>query len=127
MDGNIVKVIVFTLLFCITTSVSVVLTGNRDLISGNLLNRFFSIVLDWRFILAFVLAILSRLLFIFINNALLSISTLAKNSTTVTVFITSLSYFAILALNIIFLHETMSLKQWGGAVLVIIGIVLLTA
>ena len=127
MDQNILKLIILTLVFCIVTSTSIVLTGNRELISGDLFSKFFKILLDWRFILAFCLSVVSRLSFIFINNTLLSIPNLAKSSTTVTVFITSISYFFTVVLNVIFLNESLTQKQWGGALLVIIGVVLLTS
>ena len=126
MDGAGIRVIVFTFIFCVVSSISVVLTGSRDLIGGNIFQRFFQIIFDWRFILAFALAVASRFLFILINNALLSIPSLAKSSTTITVFITSFGYFFTIVLNMIFLHESLTIKQWGGALFVIIGVVLLT-
>jgi len=121
------KVIILTFAFCLFSSISIVLTGNRDLISGDILSKFFRIMLDWRFILAFCLSVAARFIFILINNALLSIPTLAKSSTTVTVFITSTAYFFTVALNVVFLHESLTQKQWGGAFLVIVGVVLLTS
>ncbi len=126
MDSNLLKVVLLTLLFCVVTSISIVLTGNRELISGDIFQRFFKIIFDWRFILAFVLAVVARFTFILINNALLSIPSLAKSSTTITVFITSTSYLTTVLLNVIFLHESLTLRQWGGAFFVILGVVLLT-
>ena len=127
MDSNIIKVVVLTLVFCVVTSISIVLTGNRELISGDIFARFFKIIFDWRFILAFVLAVAARFTFILINNALLSVPSLAKSATSITVFITSSSYLFTVALNVIFLHESLTTKQWGGAFFVILGVVLLTA
>jgi len=126
MDSNLLKVVLLTLLFCVVTSISIVLTGNRELISGDIFQRFFKIIFDWRFILAFALAVVARFTFILINNALLSIPSLAKSSTTITVFITSTSYLTTVLLNVIFLHESLTLRQWGGAFFVILGVVLLT-
>lgn len=127
MDRNLLKVALLTLLFCVVTSISIVLTGNRELISGDIFRRFFKIIFDWRFILAFLLAVVARFTFILINNALLSIPSLANSSTTITVFITSISYVTTVLLNVIFLHERLSLTQWGGAFFVILGVVLLTS
>ncbi len=126
MDSNLLKVALLTLVFCVVTSISIVLTGNRELISGDIFQRFFKIIFDWRFILAFVLAVVARFTFILINNALLSIPALAKSSTTITVFITSTSYLTTVLLNVLFLHESLTLRQWGGAFFVILGVVLLT-
>jgi len=127
MDSNALQVILMTLGFCLVSSFSIVLTGNRDLISGDIFGRFFQIILDWRFILAFGLSVLARFLFILINNALLAIPSLAKGSTTITAFITSLALVFTVVLNVLLLHESMTLKQWGGAAFVILGIVLLTS
>lgn len=127
MDNNWLKIIILTLVFCVFSSISVVLTGSRDLISGDIFQKFFKILLDWRFILAFVLSVASRFIFILINNALLSVPNIANSSTTITVFITSLGYFFVVVLNVLFLHETMTLRQWGGALLVVLGVVLITS
>ena len=105
-----------------TTALSMALTGNRDLISGNYFAKLPAIILDWRFILSMALAVCSRFLFIWINSTLLIIPSLAKNSTTITVFVTTISYIFIIITNSVMLQESLSLKQYSGAAIVIIGI-----
>lgn len=108
------------------SAASVVITGDRRLISGNLTgNNFLRLVFDWRFILAMLLALGSRFTFIFINNTLLKIPDLAKNSTTITTFITASSYIFIIAANFIFLQERLTLQQTIGAGLVLAGIIVM--
>ena len=120
--GFLIKVIILTLAFTITTAVSTALTGSRDLITGDIFKKITIIILDWRFILAMVLAVCSRFLFIWINSTLLTIPSLAKNSTTITVFVTAISYIFIILTNSVILQESLTLKQYSGAAIVIIGI-----
>jgi drug/metabolite transporter (DMT)-like permease len=120
-----IQVILLTLLFDLTTGFSIALTGDRALLSGNLFNRFFQILTNWKFLLAMVLAVASRLLFMLINNQLLKIPNLAKTSTTVTVFITASSYIFIILLNFILLNERITLQQIIGSIIVVAGIVVI--
>jgi drug/metabolite transporter (DMT)-like permease len=121
-----IDVVLLTILFGIISAASIVLTGNRGLISGDIVGRnFFRMIFDWRFILAMVLAVGSRFTFIYINNTLLKIPALARNSTTITTFITALSYVFIIVANYIFLRERLSLQQIAGAGLIVGGILLM--
>jgi drug/metabolite transporter (DMT)-like permease len=120
------KLFSLVILFSLFTAVSVLLTGDRSLISGNLAGiNLLNMMFNWRFIVAMVLAVGSRFAFIFINNHLLSIPSLSKNSTTITAFITSFSYIFIIAANYIFLNERLSPAQIAGAVMIIGGILLI--
>jgi len=121
-----INVALLTILFGIFTAASIVLTGNRGLISGDIVGgNFFRMIFDWRFILAMILAVGSRFTFIYINNTLLRFPALARNSTTITTFITALSYVFIIAANYIFLRERLSLQQIAGAGLIMGGIILM--
>lgn len=121
-----IQVLIFTLLFNLATSFSIALTGNRSLISGNLEQNFLKVIFDWRFILAMVLAVASRFLFIIINNRLLKIPSLAPNSTTITVFITASSYIFIILVNYLLLQERITTQQLIGSAIIIGGIVVLS-
>jgi drug/metabolite transporter (DMT)-like permease len=122
---ELIKVIFLTLIFSTTTALSVALTGNRDLISGDIFRKIPAIIFNLRFIISMLLAVCSRFLFIWINSSLLNIHHLAKNSTTITVFITAISYFFIIVTNSIIFHESLSIKQYSGAAIVIIGILII--
>lgn len=121
------QIIIFTVLFCLATAGSIVLLGDRSLISGNLfsLKKLFSIAVSWKFIAAILMAVAARMTFILINNNLLKIPKLANSSTTVTVFITTLGYFFVIVANWLFLDERLSITQLTGCVIVLIGICLI--
>ena len=112
------------IMYCLATAFSIVLLGDRNLISGNLFQfkNIIALIFNWKFILSMSLAILSRVSFILINSTLLKIPYLADISTTLSVFITLLSIIFIIIANHFFLKETLNLKQGIGAVIVLTGI-----
>ena len=116
--------IALVLLYCLSTAFSIVLLGDRNLISGNLyeVKNIILLVFNWKFILSMSLAVLSRVSFILINNTLLKIPYLAPVSTTIAVFITLTSIIFIILANHFFLKETLNLKQAIGAFIVLTGI-----
>lgn len=118
------SVILWTLLFSITTAISIVLLGNRDLISGNLLSpqSILNLIFNWRFIISMVCALAARFAFIMTNNSLLKIPHLAESSTTITTFITMFSLIVIVVANIVFLKEKMQIGQGAGAFIILFGI-----
>jgi drug/metabolite transporter (DMT)-like permease len=124
MDINIFfQIGILVILFGVFTGASVVLTGDRSLISGSISPaNIIKMILDWRFIVAMALAVGSRFTFIYINNRLLSIPSLAKNSTTITTFITAISYIFIIVANTLILKERLSINQFIGAGLILGGI-----
>ncbi len=121
------QIIVFTLFFCLTTAGSIVLLGDRSLISGDLFSfkRIISIALNWKFIAAISMAIAARMIFILINNNLLKIPKLANSSTTVTVFITAIAYLFVIAANWLFLDERFTVTQLVGCSIMLLGICLI--
>jgi drug/metabolite transporter (DMT)-like permease len=119
-------VVILIILFGIFNTASVVFTGNRGLISGDIFGKdFFNLILNWRFILAMILAIGSRFTFIYINNLLLKIPHLANSSTTITSFATALSFIFIIIANYFYLDERLTLQQFIGAIFIMGGIVLM--
>lgn len=121
------QIIIFTLLFCLVTAGSIVLLGDRSLISGNLFSvkKILSIALNWKFIVAVLMALMARMSFVLINNNLLKIPKLANSSTTTTVFITTLGYFFVIAANWLFLDERLTGIQLVGCSIVLVGICLI--
>ncbi len=115
---------ILVIIYCLSTAFSIVLLGDRSLISGNLfeLKNIVSLVFNWKFILSMSLAVLSRVSFILINNTLLKIPYLAPISTTLSVFITLSSIIFILLANHFFLKESLNIKQAIGAFIVLTGI-----
>lgn len=120
-----ISVFVWTVVFSIATVISILLTGSRSLISGDItLMRVIQILLDWRFILGALLAFGARLSFIMVNNALLKIPDLAGSSTTITVLITSIATVFVVVANYFFLGERINISQGIGMFVILFGIFL---
>ncbi|MBW4889824.1 hypothetical protein KXQ82_08860 [Mucilaginibacter sp. HMF5004] len=122
-----ISILFWITIYCISSSASIALLGDRSLISGDLLNiqNIIRLLLNWKFILAMALAIFSRLSFIMINNGLLKIPRLAGISTTLCTLITSVSLIFILLANYFFLDERLNLQQAAGAIIVIVGLAIM--
>jgi len=120
-------VILWTIIFSISSATSITLLGQRDLISGNLfeIRKVVSILLDWRFLLSMIFALFSRFSFMMTNNALLKVSRLANASTTITTFVTLISLIFIVITNYIFLKERFNISQVIGGLIVIVGVFIL--
>ena len=120
-------IILWTVVFSISTAISIVLLGNRVLISGNLLTvkRIMELVFSWQFILAMTFALFSRFSFFLLNNAVLKVPELAQNSTTITTFATAVSFIFVAAANYIFLQERLTLMQILGASIIIFGLIVM--
>lgn len=120
-------VIFWTILFSIATVISITLTGSRALISGDFtFPRIITMIFDWHFIVGASFAFLARLFFIFVNNSLLKIPHLAQNSTSITMFITSIAIVFVLIANYYFLGERINLTQGIGAFIILFGIFIIT-
>ncbi len=117
-------VFLWLVLHCLSGSISIVLLGDRALISGNLLSwaGLIKLILSWKFYVSFALAFVSRFCFIQTNNALLKIPSLARNSTTITTFAAALMYVFVIVAAAIFLKERLNLQQGIGATIILIGI-----
>jgi drug/metabolite transporter (DMT)-like permease len=118
------NIILWTLVYSIATAISIVLLGQRDLISGNLLEikRLLLLLANWKFIVSMVFALIARVAFIMTNNSLLKIPSLANSSTTITTFITLFCLILVVVANIIFLKEKINISQGVGATLIMIGV-----
>lgn len=117
-------IVIWIFIYCIANTVSIVLLGDRSLISGNLLNieNIIRLIFNWKFILAMVFAVLTRVSFIMINNSLLKIPRLAGASTSIATFATLLSLIFILLANYYFLDEKLNMQQAVGAFIVLVGV-----
>ena len=123
------SVILYTILFSLVTVISILLTGSRSFISGSNLTPMavVKMVLDWHFILGAGFAFMARLLFIMVNNSLLKIPHLANSSTTITMFLTSIAMVFVIIANYYFLGEKINVTQGVGALVILIGIFMITA
>jgi len=119
------QIVIATILFGILAAASIVLTGDRTLISGSGVGNLIRMLWDWRFILSMALALASRFTFIYLNITLLKIPALARNSTTITSFITAFGYVFIILANYFFLKERLTTQQLVGASMIMSGIFLM--
>ncbi len=124
----VLEIIFWLLVYCFSSAISIVLVGDRNLISGNLFKNYalINLLFNWKFILAMFFAIFSRLSFVFLNNSFLKIPRLAPISTTLTTLVTLLSLVFIVLANYFFLNEKLNMQQVIGAAFIIIGIIILT-
>ncbi len=119
-----ILIFLLVIAYCLSNAFSIVLLGDKKLLSNNLYNisNIFLLVINWKFILSMTLAILSRILFILINSSLLKVPYLAGSATTISVFITLVSIIFILVVNHYFLNETLNIRQGIGAFIVLAGV-----
>ena len=86
--------------------------------------RILQLLFSWQFILGAAFA--ARLIFMMINSALFKIPELSASSTTITTLITTVSLVFVIIANYFFLGERISSSQVIGAVVIFIGIFLMT-
>lgn len=122
-----IQVVLLTILFSISTVVSILLLGDRSLLSGSMTPlRIVHILLTWQFIFGAIFAFISRLLFLIINSTLYKIPEFSNVSTTITTLITTIALIFVIIANYIFLHEKINFAQGVGAIVIIFGIFLIT-
>jgi len=119
-----IRLIVLSALWSATSALSIALTGDRKLLSEGTASAggALAVMFTWRFIVAMALAFITRVLFIYINGAIAQIPSLASSATTVTAFVTAVSYPIIIATNAWMLGESLSARQYVGATLILAGI-----
>jgi drug/metabolite transporter (DMT)-like permease len=121
------SVIILTILFSITTVLSILLLGSRQIIGLEMnFSNILKIIFGWQFLLGAFFAFFSRLLFMMINSTLFKMPNLSESSTTITTLITSISLIFVMLANYYFLNEKISTLQGVGAFVIIVGIFLIT-
>lgn len=123
-----IQAVLWTAIYSVATAGSIVLLGQRDLVSGNLYSkvRIVSLLTHWKFLLSMTLALAARASFIMTNNALLNIPRLRESATTATTFITLASLMLTVVANVLFLKETFRPSQIVGMLLMMSGIVFIS-
>ena len=122
-----VLIVFLVFLYCISSVFSIVLLGDKQLIGGNLYKskNIFLLLFNWKFILSMTLAVVTRIAFTLLNNAILKVPKLANASTTFTTFLTLISLIFIVIANHYFLNERLSFQQITGAFIILIGITIM--
>jgi drug/metabolite transporter (DMT)-like permease len=121
-----ILIILWIIIFSVASTGTTVLLGDRNILSGNLLQlkKIISLIFHWRFIVAMILAFVARYSFMLINNNLLEYPNLAQNSTTITALVTSVVFIFLIIGNYIFLGERIDFRQGIGAVFIMVGVLL---
>jgi drug/metabolite transporter (DMT)-like permease len=117
-------ILFWTIVYCLCNAFSIVLLGDRSLISGNLLewSAILKLLFNWKFILAMTLAVFARVSYVFLNNSFLKVPRLAGISTTLTTFVTLISLLFIVIANYYFLDEKLNMQQMAGAAIILLGV-----
>ena len=122
-----VQIILYTVLFSLATVISILLLGSRTLIAGDMnFMRILQILISWQFILGAFFAFAARLVFMMLNSAIYKIPELSASSTTLTTLITTVSLVFVIIANYFFLDEKITPIQIVGAIVIFIGIFLIT-
>ena len=121
------QIIFLILVYCLSTTISIVIVGDRSLISGNLFKNhaLINLLFNCKFIVAMCFAILSRISFVLLNNSFLQVPRLASISSTLTTFVTLLSLAFVVFANFFFLNEKLNTQQLIGAVIILVGIIVI--
>lgn len=121
------QIALYTILFSAATVISILLLGSRTLIAGDMnFMRILQILISWQFILGAFFAFAARLLFMMLNSVIYKIPELSASSTTLTTLITTVSLVFVIIANYFFLDEKISPIQIIGAIVIFIGIFLIT-
>jgi len=121
------EIIALTILFSVSTVISILLLGSRAIIGGDMTPvRVIQILFSWQFIVGAIFAFGSRMIFMLINSALYKMPSLSSSSTTITTLITTVSLIFVIIANYFFLDEKISLIQGFGALVILVGIFLIT-
>ena len=119
---QILILIFLTLIFCISTSLSVYITGQRHVLEAFNSFKYINFNILKTVFIAFFFGIIARVTFLYINKLLYNIPKFSDSSTLLTVSITSLSYIFIIAVNSFFLKEEYNNQIYLGFFLIVIGI-----
>ena len=108
--------------------ISILLLGSRTIIDGDMnFMRILQILISWQFLLGAVFAFAARMIFMVLNSVIYKIPELSASSTTITTLITTVSLVFVIIANYFFLDEKITTIQIVGAVIMFIGIFLITA
>jgi uncharacterized membrane protein len=118
-------ILIWTIIFCLCSAASITLVGHKDLIGDLSFRTLIPLLFNWRFILAMVFALGSRISFTFINSGLYKIPKLAGAATTIAAFITIASLAVIVVSNALFLGDKISTQQMIGMAIIIVGIIVM--
>lgn len=111
------------LVYAIVVAASIIFIG-RPL--GTLhAKSLFMLLFDWRFIIGCFFALGARFIFVIINNLASKNPQLSHAHLTIAALATQISIIAIIVANAVFLHEHLRPIQYGGAAMILAGMLLI--
>lgn len=115
-------IIAWMVVYAIVVAASIIFIGKP--IEGALnLTSLLRLLIDWRFLLGGVLALMARFVFVIINNLASKHPNLQHAHLTVAALATMGSVVAIILANHIFLHEQLRTIQFVGVALILSGLI----
>lgn len=118
------SIIIWVIIYCFCNAFSIVLLGDRSLISGNLMSvpAIMKLLFNWKFIVAMALAVLARISYVFLNSSFLKVPKLAPIATTLTTFVTLISLVVIVLVNYWLLGEKLNTQKMIGGAIILFGV-----
>lgn len=116
---------IWLVIYSVVVAISILLLGNPTTILGNLtLKSLLSLLLDWRFLLGGVLALVARFIFVIINNLASKDPALASAHLTITAVATTASIIFVIIINHFLIGDQLSVVQLIGIGVVLFGLFL---
>lgn len=116
---------IWLVIYSVVVAISILLLGNPSTILGNLtLKSLLSLLLDWRFLLGGVLALVARFIFVIINNLASKDPALASAHLTITAVATTASIIFVIIINHFLIGDQLSVIQLIGIGVVLFGLFL---
>lgn len=112
-------------IYSIVVAASLLFLGSPSTILGKLnLVSLLKLLIDWRFLLGGILALMARFIFVIINNLASKHPSLEKAHLSIAAVATVASIVVVLIANSIILHEQLKAIQLVGAAVVMLGVFL---
>ena len=109
--------------YSIVVALSILFLGNPSTLVGHLtLKNLLMLLLDWRFLLGGVLALIARFIFVIINNLASKEPSLASAHLTITAIATTASVVFVIVINHFLLGDQLKVIQLVGIAVVLLGL-----
>jgi len=114
---------VWVLIYSIVVAASILLLGSPATLLGHMsFSTLLSLLLDWRFLLGGVLALVARFVFVIINNLASKDPNLSHAHLSITAVATTVSIVVVLVANHFLLGEQLRAMQLVGACIMLVGL-----
>jgi drug/metabolite transporter (DMT)-like permease len=113
----------WVVIYSVVVAASILLLGSPSTILGHLtFKTLLSLLIDWRFLLGGILALVARFIFVIINNLASKDPSLSHAHLSITAVATTVSIIVVLLANHFLLHEQLRPLQLIGACIMLVGL-----